>query len=103
MHDQHVDVFGVIADLSFSIYVVHHVHVISAFVEHRGGLQLDAPEAGSRIYDEVISIAVAPGLGDQKSLALPERLDGNVGTVGMFPNFRLTRQRRSVWNRDSLA
>jgi len=63
--DEEVDLLGGVGDVSLGGPV--GVDDVSAIVNAAGGFDLDAPEVLAGIEDEVVTAAVADGLGDSEA------------------------------------
>ena len=57
------------------------LHAVAGFGVALGGFDLDAEESVAEVEDEVVALAVSPGLGDGKAEA------GSFGEEGGFGNF----------------
>jgi hypothetical protein len=64
---QDVDIFGGVDDFAFAVDAVDGLDVVAAGAQDFGAFQLDAPEAGAGIEDEIVALAVSPGLGDAEA------------------------------------
>ena len=58
-----VDVFGGVNHFAFAVDIVDGLNVVAAGAQDFGAFELDAPEAGAGIDNEIVALAI-PGLGD---------------------------------------
>ena len=74
MDGQGVDIVGGVGHFAFAVDAVDGLDVIAAGAHHLGALYLYTPEAEAGIEDEVVALAVAPGLGqvEAQGFALEE-------------------------------
>jgi len=61
---EEIDVVGGVAYFAFAVDAVDGLDVVAAGAEDLGAFELHAPEAGSGVEDEIVAIAVSPGLGE---------------------------------------
>src|ERR1700690_806670 len=79
--DQDVDVVGGVGDFAFAVDAVDGLDVVAAGAEDFGAFELDAPEAGAGAEDEVVALAVSPGLGDEEAESSGLEHEGGFGEL----------------------
>src|SRR5207302_8875495 len=57
-----VEVFGGVNHFAFAVDIVDGLNVVAAGAQDFGAFELDAPEAGAGIDNEIVALAI-PGLG----------------------------------------
>ena len=65
--DQDVDVVSGVDDFAFAVDAVDGLDVVAAGAEDFGAFDLHAPATGAGVEDEVVALAVSPGLGKVKA------------------------------------
>jgi hypothetical protein len=74
-----VDVVGGVGDFALSVDAVAGLHVVAAGAQDFGALELHAPEAGAGVEDEVVALAVSPGVGDVEAEGFGFEQEGGFG------------------------
>jgi len=76
---QEVDVVGGVRDFALAVDAVDGLNVVAAGTEDFGAFQLYAQEAGTGVEDEVVALAVSPGLGQVEAQGFGFEQEGGLG------------------------
>jgi len=63
MGDQDIDILGRVNDLALAVDEVDGLDTVATSIDFSGAFELHAPQTRTRAQDEVVGLAVTPGLG----------------------------------------
>jgi len=92
-----VDVVGGVGDFAFAVDGVGGLDVVAAGADDFGAFDLHAPEAAMVVEDEVVAIAVSPGLGAVQAEGFGFEQEGGFGELSGALGVAVDGRRSAGW------